>query len=128
VEACGGKAVEVVADFLLDMTDELAFIARLYRIALHIAFGEPDDAHLEAASQLDLRAGAARNLDAAGADVHDARHLARDAYAVRCREVYQSRFFGPGNDACPDAGLLRDRVEELAAVLGFARRARGRGD
>ena len=54
VEACGGNAVEVVADFLLDVTDELAFVARLYRIALYIAFGEPDDAHLEAASQLDL--------------------------------------------------------------------------
>ena len=41
------------------------------RIALHEALGQADDAELEAAAELDVRAGAARDLDAAAADVDD---------------------------------------------------------
>ena len=49
------------------------------RIALDEALGQTNDAELEAATDLDRRAGAARDLDAAAADVDDDRRLRRAA-------------------------------------------------
>ena len=120
--------VEILAELRVDVPHELALVARLERIALDEPLGQPDDAELEAAPELDVGAGAARDLDAAAADVDDDGDVARDADAVDRRQMDQPRLFGAGDDARADAGLLRDRLEELAAVLGLARRAGRRGD
>ena len=77
------------------------------RIGLDEALGQPDDAELEAAAELDGRSGAARDLDAAAADVDDDRDVARHADAVDRGQMDEPRFFGAGDDAWPDAGLLR---------------------
>ena len=93
------------------------------RIALDEPLGQPDDAELEAAAELDGRPGAARDLDAAAADVDDDRDLAGDADAVDRRQVDQPRFFGAGDDprrGCRSAAVIG--LQELAAVFGFARR------
>ena len=74
--------------------------------------------------ELDLGAGAARDLDAAAADVDDDGDVARHADAVNRGEMDEPGFFGAGDDARADAGLLGDRVEELAAVFGLAHGAR----
>ena len=67
--------------------------------------------------------GPERDLDAAAADVdHDGR-TAGDADAVHRGQVDEPRLLGPGDDAGRDPRLAVDRGEELAAVLGFARRA-----
>jgi len=71
IESGARDFVEVISDFFFDMPDELAFITRLDRIALDVALGEPDDPDLEAATQLDVRTGAACHFDAAAADVDD---------------------------------------------------------
>ncbi len=85
--------------------DEPALVARRERIALAEPLGQPDDAELEAAAHLDVRADAARDLDAAAADVHDDRRVARHADAVHRRQVDEPGLFGPGDDARADAGL-----------------------
>ena len=54
--------------------------------------------------------------------------LAGHADAVDRRHVDEPRLFGAGDDARPDAGLLRDGLQELAAVLGLAHGAGGDGD
>ena len=65
--------VEVLADLGVDVAHELALVARFERIALDEPLGQADDAELEAAAELDCRPGAARDLDAAAADVDDDR-------------------------------------------------------
>ena len=119
--------IEIVARFGVDVPDQLALVARRERIALDEPFGEADDAELEAAPQLDAGAGAAGDLDAAAADVDDHRDVARHADAVDRRQVDEPGLFDARNHAGPDAGLGRDRLQELAAVLGFAGRARRDG-
>ena len=75
-----------------------------------------------------LGTGAPRDLDAAAADVDDDGHLARQADAVHGRLMNEARFFGAGDHARADAGLVGDRLEEFAAVLRFARGAGRDGD
>ena len=70
------------------MPDELAFVARLERVALDVVLRQANHAELEAPTHLDMRAGAARDLHAAAPDVDHRRHFAGDAYAVRGRHVY----------------------------------------
>ena len=74
------------------------------RIALDEALGEPDDAELEAASEFDRGARAARDLDAAAADVDDDGDFAGDPDAVDGRQMNQPRLFGARDHArrgCP---------------------------
>jgi hypothetical protein len=94
IESCPCNLVEILADFAFDVADELAFVARLDRIGLDVALGQADDADFETFSELDVRTGAARHLDAAASDIDDARDLAGDADAIRRRHMDQSRFFG----------------------------------
>ena len=77
VEACARDLVQVLADFGVDVTDQLALVARFQRIGFDEALGQPDDAELEAASEFDGGAGASRHFDAAAADVDDDRGVAR---------------------------------------------------
>ena len=51
-----------------------------------------------------------------------------DVDAVAGGEVDEPGFLGAGDDADADAGLPIDFGDEVAAVVGFARRARGAGD
>ena len=51
-----------------------------------------------------------------------------DADAVDGRQMDEPRFFGARDHPRADAGLLGDRLEEFAAVLGLARRAGRDGD
>ncbi|OLC50147.1 MAG: hypothetical protein AUH43_05865 [Acidobacteria bacterium 13_1_40CM_65_14] len=107
----------------MDVARELPFVARLQRIGLHEALGQPDDTELEAASELDGRARAARHFHAAAADVDDDGDVARDADAVHGRGVDEAGFLCSGDDAWPDSRLTGDSLQELSAVLGFADRA-----
>ena len=95
--------MQVLADLRVDVAHEFALVARLERIGLDETLGEPDDAELEAAAQLDRRPGAARHLDAAAADVDDHRDVARHADAVDRRQMDQPGFLGPGDDPRADA-------------------------
>ena len=54
----------------------LPLVARFERIALDEAFGQADDAELEALASLDRRPGAVRHLDAAATDVDDDHRIA----------------------------------------------------
>jgi hypothetical protein len=123
VEALLDDLAEEPADFGVDEAVELALVARRHRIALHEALGQPDHAQLEALSAFHGRAGAARDLDAATADVDDDADVAGEADAVRRGPVNQAGLFGAGNDMRADAGGFGDLLEELAAVLRLARRA-----
>ena len=120
--------VEVLAGFLVDVLEDLALVARLRRIALHEAFSEADDAELEAASQFDGWTGAPGDLDAAAADVDDDGDLAGDADAVNGCLMNEPRLLGSRDHARANPGSREDGFQELAAVLGLARRAGGDGD
>jgi hypothetical protein len=128
IEAGTRDLAQVLADLRVDVLHEPALVAMLQRIAADEAFGQSNDAKLETAAQVDGCAGAARHLHAATADVDDHGGVRRHADAVDRCEVDQPGFFGSGDQARPDARLLRDRLQELAAVLRLARRARGHGD
>ena len=82
---------------------------------------------LKLRANFDLAAAAERDLDAAAADVDDDRGLRR-VDAVDGGQVNEARLLGAGDDARPDAGLLLDGGEEVAAVLGLARGAGGGGE
>ena len=116
---------QVAIDLRRDVLEHLALVAAAQRIGIDEALGEADDAELEAAGEAHLVAGAERDLDAAAADVDDHRRLGR-VDAVDRGQVDEPGFFGAGDDARADAGLPLDRGQQLAAVLGLARRA-GRG-
>src|SRR5476649_259382 len=120
--------IQVLAGLGVDVPHELALIARLERIGFHEPFGEADDAELEAAAELDRGAGAARDLDAAAADIDHDGDVARHADAVHRGHVDEPGFFRARDHAWTNAGLLRDRLQEFAAVLGLPRRAGGDGD
>src|SRR5438105_1031883 len=110
------------------MPDELALVAGLERVALDVVLGQANDAELEAPTQLDMRAGSARDFTTAAADVDNRRDFAGDTHAVCGSHVYQTRFFCPGDDTRANAGLLRHRIQKFTAVLRLARRARRRRD
>ena len=76
------ELVEILARFRVDMFDQLAFVAGNQRIALHEPLGQPDHAELEAAAQLDVGADAARDLDAASADIDNHGRFRRAADPV----------------------------------------------
>ena len=122
------ELVEILACFRVDMLDQLAFVARNERIALHEPFGQTDDAELEAAAQLDIGTDAARDLDAASADIDNHGRFRRAADPIIGRQMDEPGFLGPRDDTRADSRLLRDGVKELAAVFGFAHRARRDGD
>ena len=68
-----------------------------------------------------------RDLDAAAADVDDDGR-AGELGVVAGRQVDEPRFLAASDDPRGDAGLGAHGVEEDAAVLGLARRARGGRD
>ena len=128
LEAGVRDLVEVLPDVGVDVAHEAALIARFERIGLDEPLGQPDDAKFEAPAQLDRGAVPFGHLDAAAADVDDDDRIARNADPVDRRQMDEPGLFGSGNDTRPDAGLLRDGLQELAAVLGFPGRARCHGD
>ena len=107
LEAAVRDLVEVLPDVGVDVAHQAALIARFERIGLDEPLGQADDAKLEAPAQLDRGSVPLRDLDAAAADVDDDDRIPRDADAVDGRQMDESGFFGSGNDARPDAGLLR---------------------
>lgn len=111
--------VQIFTDFSVDVPHQLALVARLEGVGFHEAFGEPDDAELEAAPQLDRCPRAARDLNAAAADVNHHRDVARHADAINRRQMDEPGLFGARDHAWADAGLLRDRLQEFAAVFGL---------
>jgi hypothetical protein len=128
IETHLGDFLEVFVEFGFDVLDEFAFVARGDRIALDESLGEADDADLEASSEIDRGACAARDLHAAAADVNDDPDFARETKTVCRRKVNEPRFLGPRDHPGPDAGLADDRVKEFATVLGFANGAGGPGN
>ena len=112
----------------IDVAHEAALVAPRQRIGLREAFGEPDHAELEAAPELHARRRAERDLGAAAADVDHDRGLAADVDRVGRGEMDEPRLLGAGDDAHADADVAMHGGEEVRAVLGFADRARGRGD
>ncbi|OLB61946.1 MAG: hypothetical protein AUI11_07540 [Acidobacteria bacterium 13_2_20CM_2_66_4] len=127
VEAGARDLIEVFPDFRVDVAHELAFVARLDGIALDEAFGQSDDAELEAPSEVDGGAAAARDLDAAAADVDDDGDITRDADAVHGGGMDEPCFLRAGDHARANAGFSMNCLQEFAAVLCFAHRARRDG-
>ena len=140
VEAGPRDLIEVLPELRVDVFQQLAFVATRQGIALDEPLSEADDAKLEAATEIHVCTGgpaqrgccvgdpgASRDLDAASADVDNHRGRAGNADAVRGGEMDEPRLFGSRDDARPDARFLSDRVQELAAVLGFASGAGGDG-
>ncbi len=128
VEARGGDLLAMTLDLAGDVLHQLPLVTPGQRVALHEAFGEADDADLEAASQLNGGGSAEGNLDTAAADVHHHRAGAAHVDAVDRGQVNQTRLLRAGDDAWADAGLLLDLRKELPAVLGFASCARCSGE
>ena len=119
--------LEITVGLLADERHHLAFVAAGNGVGVHVAFRQPDHAHLEAARELDLAAGTARDLHAAATDVDDHGGLL-GVDAVDGGQVDQARFFSARDQARADAGLALNRLEKGAAVLGFARGAGGDGE
>src|SRR5436190_23746469 len=82
IERRAPDLVEVLADFAVDMSNQLPFVLRIQRIALDEPFRQSDHAHLEAASELDRSAGPARHFDAAAPDINHHGGFARPAGAI----------------------------------------------
>ena len=95
------------------------------RVAADEPFGEANDAELEALGLREMGRGAERHLDASTADVDHHGLGAADVDAVAGREMNQPRFFSAGDHADADPRLALDRSDEIAAVVGFARRGGG---
>ncbi len=70
---------------------------------------------------------AERDLDAAAADVDDDGGRGADVDAISRGQVDQPGFLGTGDHLDADAGLPVDFGDEVGAVVGFARGARGAG-
>jgi hypothetical protein len=113
---------------VLDVLDEPPFVLWLERIALDKAFGESNDAQLETPADLGRRARASRDLDAAAADVDDDGDVTRSTHPVHGSRMNVTRFLRPGNDLRSKARQIRDRLQELAAIFGFASGTRRDGD
>ena len=82
IESGARDLIQVFDRLVLNMTDELALVARLERIAFDEALGQPYHAQLQAATELDGLAAASRNLHAATTDVHHHRDIPRHTDAV----------------------------------------------
>jgi hypothetical protein len=124
IEACARNLIQVFARLMIDVPQQLSFIARAQRVGPDEFFGQANHAELEAATQLDVRSGTSRDFDAATPDVDDHHHVARRADSVDGCAVNEPRFFGARDDFWANACFLRDRMQEFAAVFGFARGAR----
>ncbi len=128
IEAAANDLVDVGAHLAIEMLDEATFVGLGERVTLGEALGQPDDADLEALAERHAFCGAQRNLDAAAADVDDDSRRRSDVDAVAGSEVDEPRFFRARDHADTNAGLPIDFGDEVAAVVGFAGRARGAGD
>src|SRR5207245_2460500 len=93
LEAAARDLVEVLADFRVDVSNELSLVARVDGVALDKTLRQTDDAELEALPELDGRAGAHRHFDAAAADVDD-HDLARHAHAIHGGKMDEPRLLG----------------------------------
>jgi hypothetical protein len=110
------------------MPDELPFVLLRERIAFNEPLGQPDHAKLETPAELDRRPGTTRHLNTAPADVDHHRDVAGRRDAVDSGRMDVPRFFRSRDDPWPNAGLLGNGLEELAAVLCFTRGAGRNGD
>jgi hypothetical protein len=123
IEAGASDVVEVLAEFCVDLAHQFALVARRDGVGFDESLREPDDAEPEAPADVDIRADAARDFDAAAADVDDDHRLARRAGPVGSRKVNEARLFRTGNHPRANAGLFGDGAQELAAILRLARGA-----
>ena len=128
IEAAANDLIDVGAHLAIEMLDEATFVGFGERIALGEALGQPDDADLEALAERHAFCGAERNLDAATADVDDDSRGRSDVDAVAGSEVDEPSLFRARDHADANASLPIDFGDEVAAVVGFAGRARGAGD
>jgi hypothetical protein len=123
IESGPRDLIRVFSDLLIDVAHELALVAALERIAFDEAFGQPDHAEFEAAAQLQHRSRSPGHFHAAAADVDHDRRVAGRPDAVDGGEMDEPRLFSSRNDARPDPGFTRNRLQELSAVFGLARGA-----
>ena len=114
------QSLQVGRHLTADVPDEPPLVVARQRIGPHEAFGQPDDAQLEAARGLNGVCGAKRDLDAAAADVDHHRPGAADIRPVDGGLMNQPGLVGAGDDAGADSGFVLDSREELAAVSCFA--------
>src|SRR5262249_40275099 len=128
VETSGRDLFEMLLELRLDVLDELPFIARRNRIALHKSLGESNDADFEASSEINRRTRAPGDLDAAATDVNHHTHFAGEAEAVCGGEVNEPGFFGAREHPRANPGLCDDGVKKFAAVFRLANGARRAGD
>ena len=94
IEARLHDLARVLLDLAVDELHHLALVARRERIRGDEPFGEPNDAHLEAAAKPHRFGVAERDLDAAAADVDDDRRPAHHVDAVDRGEVDEPRLLG----------------------------------
>ncbi len=94
IEPRFGDLVQVPVKNGFDMPHQLPLVARGDGIALHEPLGEADDAELEAAPELDVRAQTPRDFDAAAADVDREGDFAPRARAVRSGQMDEPGFLG----------------------------------
>ena len=121
--------VEVAAHLAVEMLDEAALVAAAERVALDEPLGQPDDAELEAACRASGCVAVPSVISMLPPPMSmTTRGRAADVDAVAGGEVDQPGFLGAGDDPDADAGLPVDFGDEVAAVVGFAGRARGAGD
>ena len=110
------------------MLDHPPFVSARDRIRPDELLSQANDADLRALRDLDLRRGAERELDAAPADVDDGGATVRDVDAVDGGPVDQAGLLGARDHLDPHPSALPDRGQKLAAVVGLAHRAGGRGN
>ncbi len=127
IEPGGDDLMNVILDLGGDVPDELPFVLPIDRIRSYESLGESDHAELEALRELDLGAGAQRDLDAPATDIDRHGRRSGDIDAVHRCQMDEARLFGARDDLRADARLTFDRCEKFAAVLGLSRRAGGRG-
>src|SRR4029453_6406268 len=119
IEARARELIEVTSGLNVDVLEKFSLVARFERIVLDESFREANHAKLEAPADVHCRPRALGDFDAAAADVDD-HDLAFGAHAVGGRQVNEPGFLGARNDSWPNAGLLGDDPQKLAAVFGLA--------
>ena len=128
IEALADNLVDVGAHLAVEVLDQPALVAAAQRIALDEPFGEPDDPDLEAAPERQAAAVPSVISTLPPPMSTTTAVVAADVDAVAGGQVDEARFFRAGDHADADAGLPVDLGDEVAAVVGFARRAGGAGD